>query len=444
MEELRPLPFREAIAFFRSKGYAHPLQRFHYLDHWREEHARNFVVAKAMQDDVLSAIRAEVDRAIAEGRTVKQFQKELMPKLQKLGWWGKKAMEDPVTGETTLSQLGSLRRLETIYDTNMRTAHAAGEWAQIQRTKRSFPYLEYIQVERPTKRHSHEAYAGKVWHVDDPIWLRIFPPNGFYCSCHARQMTEGEFRRSGKTLSTSADLVERPYTNKRSGEVTTVPVGVHPGFDSNPGAAWLDLGRKVDALMPEASESARAGMRGIAENLRGRHAYDERRVLVVTDAEGVPVDTVFAPRAAPGTRPEPAAPVPEGGELVTLTALEAPASHEELVLLSRSGAAALTTVAPGGGSLSRITPLPPFAGLIDPPMPEVPMMAAFIDRMDTATPELEALPRDVAEAIISHAFLLLLERAGAITYAQAASDRLAQILEIHAGLIARLVGAAGI
>jgi SPP1 gp7 family putative phage head morphogenesis protein len=440
MEELRALPFREAIAFFRQKGYAHPLQRFHHLDHWREEHARNFVVAKAMQDDVLEAIRAEVDRALAEGRTLKQFQKDLMPTLVKKGWWGQQEMEDPVTGEMTLAQLGSMRRLEVIFDTNIRTAHAAGRWAALQRTKRMFPYLQYLQVDRPTKRHSHEAYAGKVWRVDDPIWKRIFPPNGFFCSCYTRSMTEKEFERSGLPLSTIDDLVERPYVNKRSGEVTQVPVGVHPGFDSNPGASWLDLSAKVDAVMPEADEGVKASLRGVAQNLRGRYAYDDRRVAVVTDKAGTPVKAVFAPDETPAASFGPDLPVPEGGEIVTLQLAETPLPYDELELLANTEARAITSIAPGGGSIARATPGPALRAMIGVDPDNVPVLAAFYDRQDAYAAEIALLPPADADAILRHALLLLLARAQAITYSLSASDRLAQLFDAYQDLIARLLG----
>ena len=52
-------------------------------------------------------------------------------------------MPNPKTGEIKPVQLGSPRRLEIIYDTNLRTAHAAGAWEGIQDTKAFFPYLRY-------------------------------------------------------------------------------------------------------------------------------------------------------------------------------------------------------------------------------------------------------------------------------------------------------------
>ena len=94
-----------------------------------------FTVAKMLHLDLLADVRAEVDRALAEGLTFHDFQKRLAPVLQEKGWWGVKELTDPLTGETKQVQLGSPRRLRVIYDTNLRTARAAGQWARIQRTQ---------------------------------------------------------------------------------------------------------------------------------------------------------------------------------------------------------------------------------------------------------------------------------------------------------------------
>ncbi|MDO6806530.1 hypothetical protein Q4595_28995, partial [Wenyingzhuangia sp. 1_MG-2023] len=82
--------------------------------------------AKAMQMDVLTSIRESLDDALANGKTFARWKKELQPELEKLGWWGKKNVVDPTTGEVIKAQLGSPRRLRTIYSTNLRTARAAG------------------------------------------------------------------------------------------------------------------------------------------------------------------------------------------------------------------------------------------------------------------------------------------------------------------------------
>jgi len=241
---LEPLAPREAVAFFQSKGLAPALQRFDWRDHWREEHARAFVVAKGMNDDVLNTIRSALSDALTEGQTLDQFRDGLTPKLQQFGWWGRQIERDPLMGELVDVQLGSRHRLRTIFDTNMRTSYAAGKWARIQRTKRAFPYLEYRQIQRETKRHDHERYHGLIRPVDDPIWQVIFPPNGWFCGCSVRPMNRRMLEREGKTVSDPVELEFEERLNARTGVVESVPVGVHSGFDTNPGAVWLDIDRR--------------------------------------------------------------------------------------------------------------------------------------------------------------------------------------------------------
>ena len=51
-------PPPEAVAYLEGKGFK---QSFHWQDTWGEEHAHNFTVAKAMEQDVLSTLRDATD-----------------------------------------------------------------------------------------------------------------------------------------------------------------------------------------------------------------------------------------------------------------------------------------------------------------------------------------------------------------------------------------------
>ena len=51
--------------------------------------------------------------------------RQLEPQLRALGWWGRQVVPAPDGAEDEV-QLGSPRRLKTIYDTNMRVAYNAG------------------------------------------------------------------------------------------------------------------------------------------------------------------------------------------------------------------------------------------------------------------------------------------------------------------------------
>lgn len=266
-------PPKEALEWFRAKGLK---IGFDYRDVWRDEHTIAFTVAKIMQLDLLADVRDAVDRALADGLTLRDFAKQLTPVLQEKGWWGIKDMTDPLTGGTRQVQLGSPRRLRTIYDTNLRTARAAGQWERIQKTKDSLPYLLYAVGPSREHRPEHLSWHGTLLPADDPWWRTHAPQNGWNCRCTIRQVSHWEYERLLKTgipappsratqeidpktglptgqrtaatvpVKTQAppiSLVE--WTNKRTGEVRQIPRGIDPGWDYNPGEGRLAHVRKV-------------------------------------------------------------------------------------------------------------------------------------------------------------------------------------------------------
>ncbi len=237
---LKPLPPEEAIRYFRAKGLE---TSYAWQDLWKHDHARAFTVAKAMDREVLQTIREGIDQAIAEGKTLEQFIAELTPLLQAQGWWGKKEMTDPLTGETRTVQLGSPRRLTRIYETNLRVAYAAGRWERFQRTKAAFPYLRYNHTPQEHPRLEHLAWGEEpvILPIDDPWWDAHYPPNGWNCKCFVTQTSERLMSARGEKLSPHpVRFPPKAYTNPRTGEVTRVEGGIDPGWDYNPGKAPLE------------------------------------------------------------------------------------------------------------------------------------------------------------------------------------------------------------
>ncbi|MBO6789525.1 MAG: hypothetical protein JJ894_03210 [Dinoroseobacter sp.] len=315
--DLSPLPPREAIDFFRSKGLAPALNRFDWRDHWREEHARAFVVAKAMQDDLLQTIRVAVDRAIAEGTTLEQFRDELEPKLRAAGWWGREKRVDPLTGEEISVQLGSRHRLKVIFDTNLRTSYAAGRWQRIWRTRAAFPYLEYRQIDRPTKRHDHTRYHGLIRPVEDPIWAEIFPPNGWFCGCTVVQHTARSLEREGKQVSEPLELELETYENRRTGRTEELPVGVHPGFDTNPGRIWTDLRAAHARASTWLPQTHSALDRALIEEVRTRGIRDRDESLVYYDLNAEPEGAIIGWNRSVAGRPNSVGATPAMAEAMT-------------------------------------------------------------------------------------------------------------------------------
>jgi hypothetical protein len=234
---------------------------FSYKDVWNEEHATAFTVAKAMQIDVLSDLHNAVAQAIENGQSFDTFKKNISPTLQQKGWWGRKDMADPITGKTVNAQLGSDRRLKTIYRVNMRSAYEKGQY---DRTKESdlHPYLMDRIGPSVNHRPEHEAWDGLILPKDDPFWDSHLPPNGWGCKCYTRAVTEArkqKYEKEGISIPRSADgsgggtlriktksppVEFRSFFNERTGVLERIPKGISPGFNWNQG----NVGRSITAL----------------------------------------------------------------------------------------------------------------------------------------------------------------------------------------------------
>jgi len=262
--ELLTVPPVEAVEHFRAKG-------LHVGFDWRDTdarlHLRSFTVAKVSKVDILEDIRGAVDEAIAEGTTFRQFQKRLEPLLREKGWWGRQRMLDPLTGEMRTVQLGSVRRLRTIFDTNVRMSYAKGRWERIERVAAQAPWLRYVAVLDARTRPDHMAWHGTILRSDDPWWQTHNPPNGWFCRCMVQQLDDEDLEEFGFSPSAGpppGSEQTRPWTNKRTGETIQVPVGIDPGFAHNVGTVDLtaDAERRFEERLrsasPDIAEAARA------------------------------------------------------------------------------------------------------------------------------------------------------------------------------------------
>ena len=248
------LPPEKAIEYFRSKGMR---ISWNWQDTWQEAHAKAFTVAKVAKMDVLTAIRSEVDRALATGMTEREFMRTLAPRLKQMGWWGRQEIEGKMV------QLGSTRRLQTIYRTNLQTAYMAGRFKAFQENADHRPYLMYVAIMDGRTRPSHLAMNGRVFHIKDPIWKSHCPPLAFNCRCRVRALSESAVQRMGLSVESSSGKLSEEMRlagiNRESGEQTMRPVTVFRsvvngrtqhispdvGWSYNPGlAAWQpDLDR---------------------------------------------------------------------------------------------------------------------------------------------------------------------------------------------------------
>ncbi|QND45209.1 minor capsid protein (plasmid) [Rhizobium lusitanum] len=251
---IKPLAPAEAIRALRSRG-----QRldpsFSWQDAFGDEHASMFTVAKSAGFDILQDIHDGLLNALQNGTTFRDFAKDLTPVLQAKGWWGRQIVTDPLTGDKVVAQLGSARRLQTIFDTNMRVSYAAGHWANFQRNKRARPFLRYVAILDERTRPSHRARHNLCLPVDDPYWDSWAPPCGWNCRCTLQSLSQRDVDQMRDVLKFEppADTF-RNFVNKRTGEIIRVPDGIDPGWGHNPGKTGhqaLPAAEKLITAPPE-------------------------------------------------------------------------------------------------------------------------------------------------------------------------------------------------
>lgn len=230
---------------------------FSYQDVWLEEHNHAFTVAKCMEMDLLRDVQDSLVSALRDGVPYKQWAADITKTMQDAGWWGKKEVTDPKTGEVKKSQLGSARRIKTIFDVNVGQAYQKGVWDRGYQSK-LHPYVIYRVGPSKEHREDHLSWDGLVLSKDDPFWDTHWPRNGWGCKCRTRFVSKAEFsrmQRDGVTDLTSMDAgyptktkpikTRAPkqemttYVNKRTGKMHTVPKGIDPGFEFNQGKAQV-------------------------------------------------------------------------------------------------------------------------------------------------------------------------------------------------------------
>lgn len=219
-------PFEEAIEYFRDKV---KLPTETWTDIRQGMHSRAFVVAGAIKDELLADFYTAIDKAISEGSTITDFRKAFDDTVARNGWNYK--------GERGW-------RTGVIFDTNMRTAYAAGNYKQMteKAVLKERPFWRYIGGLSRNPRPLHLKWSGTVLPADDPWWDTHYPPNDWGCKCEVVSQTQEEIdslEKGGMKIST-----ERPsdgtyqWTDKK-GNTHAIPNGIGPGWAYNPGkTAW--------------------------------------------------------------------------------------------------------------------------------------------------------------------------------------------------------------
>jgi len=223
-------PFNEQVAFFRNKlKKLRPTTSSADPEYQKTAHDKAFMVAGAQCADLLSDFAAAVDKAIAQGTGLGEFQKDFDKIVDRHGW--------AHTGDRNW-------RSSVIYNTNLSTSYAAGRLAQIHEA--GFSHMVYKHsrtVENP--RLAHVALDGTTLPIDDPFWDTHYPPNGWGCQCRVVGISRpSDARRYADEPKYTAPKLEKD-------PLTGLPQGVSRGWDYKPGGTVVDEVRILTAKLPK-------------------------------------------------------------------------------------------------------------------------------------------------------------------------------------------------
>jgi hypothetical protein len=170
-------------------------------DAWDElkwgEHAHAFTVAHSMQAGVLDAVHGLLNKALAEGQSFQDFRNGMLDAMDKLGWYGR---ADKTKDDTAYINW----RIKVIYNTNMRTAYAAGQYRDNLENAEARPIWVYkSKLVGKNRRQEHIALHDKAFRYDDPFWNTYYPPNCWECKCRVTTKSEHGAKRDGITVSAS-------------------------------------------------------------------------------------------------------------------------------------------------------------------------------------------------------------------------------------------------
>lgn len=241
------LPPRDAVAYLESKGIR-PSR--HWYDIWQEAQAKAVTVSGMTRLDLLEDVKKGLVDAVKNGKTGKMFIDDLAPILRAKGWTGKRQSINPKTGEVTEKGPDLPARLSLIFFQNVQSAYMYGRYRAMLANAEERPWWMYIAVLDSRTRPHHRALHRKVFRYDDPFWKTHYPPNGFYCRCRVRALSDAQLEREGLTPeSGEGRMVSRDaVVNPRAPESQRVVREVW-GWQERPGGLthWTDTGFSYSA-----------------------------------------------------------------------------------------------------------------------------------------------------------------------------------------------------
>lgn len=285
-----------AIAYLKQKRVD---VSWDWQDMLDDAHVSAFTIAKSAGMDVANDIYQAVIKAAETGQTEINFGHELRPVLEQKGWWGKKDVPNPDTGEMQTATLGTPYRLKTIYLTNLQSAYMAGRYAEMTAAKDTHPYWQYVAINDKRTRETHRKLHGRVYAADDAVWGSLYPPLDYRCRCRVRPLSrergEKQVLPSPKLETITVDIGENKHTGEqRYAQRTGIRVdgqfiAPNAGFNANQGTTFLQRTARtaIEKAQSAPPELARVAVKEMMSQEKFRNALTLAELAWVAELLGL-------------------------------------------------------------------------------------------------------------------------------------------------------------
>jgi len=129
-----------------------------------------FYITKVTKLDLLLDIKKEIEDAIENGTSFKDFKDNFRNILERRGYY-----------DDTGKGINTNWRINLIYKQNIIKSYSAGRYFQSQEYKNDFPYYVNYSVLDKTTTPACTYLNNKVVRIDDPKINLIYPPGHFRC-----------------------------------------------------------------------------------------------------------------------------------------------------------------------------------------------------------------------------------------------------------------------
>jgi len=134
------------------------------------EYRKNVFVVPGIDDyQLVAKILAELVEAMQNGAPQRKFD----------------ASVNKLTDEVGMERIAD-DILNTAYNTYTQKSYSLIRYRQMREpdTMRVLPFWQYMTMGDDRVRPEHAVLDGFVARAIDPVWHKIYPPNGFNCRCH--------------------------------------------------------------------------------------------------------------------------------------------------------------------------------------------------------------------------------------------------------------------